>query len=157
MIYLAFRTKIWLRFDETQEELAVCSLPGSSFRLAETPVLASQPVFFGDIIDTTLLPDSSHRFDRVVAPAPFNHYSWFLSSKVSASHQLKAFAEEVESSGGHWEQIFGGLFHVHMPIESTFDGEVEMMRLLEAIRVAPREQLGKPLQGNRRLSHLKYL
>ncbi len=137
MIYLATRTKIWLRFDETtREELAVCSLPGSCFRLRETPVLASQAVYLGDIIDTTLLPDGSHRFERVLVPSPFTHYSWFISREASASNQLKYFVEAVESSGGDWEQIFGGVLHLHIPKGSTFDVEAEMSRVLEACRAS---------------------
>lgn len=133
MIYLAARTKIWLRFDEmTREELEVCLLPGSRLRLRETPVLASQAVYLGDIIDTTLLADGSHRFERVLVPAPFNHYSWFISREVAASNQLNSFFEAVKSSGGAWEKIFGGVLHLHIPKGSAFDVEGEMSRVCEA-------------------------
>jgi hypothetical protein len=158
MIYLALRTTIWLRFDETsQEELAAYSLPGSCFRLTETPVLASQPVYAGDIIDARLLPDGSHRFVRVLVPAPFNHYTWLLSPNVATSQQLKAFIEALESNGGDWEQVFGGLLHVHTPIASTFDVEVEMDRVLEAVRITPPNNPCRRPKGKRRLAHLKYL
>ncbi len=126
-------TTIQLRFDETSHEgVEVVPLGERRFRLQDTPVFATDSVFAGDVIEAAPLTDGTHRFVRVLERAPFRHYSWALPRGWSDSPERDTYIAQVEAAGGTWEQVFGGVLFVHIPIESSFDAEAELDRYLKS-------------------------
>ena len=124
---------IQLRFNETSYEgVGVVSLGGYRFRLEDTPLLAAHAAHAGDVIEADPLPDGTLRFVRVVERAPMRHYSWVLPRGWADSPDRDAYVARVESVGGTWEQVFGGVLLVHIPAGSEFDAEAELDRYLKS-------------------------
>ena len=127
------RMTIELRSDDLgYGSVDVVRLSERQFRLEDTPLLSSEPMYAGDVIETELLADGTHRFLRVVAQAPMRHYSWMVPRGWHDSPRRDAYIAKVEGAGGHWEQFMGGLLYVHLPLESPFDAEGELAQYLGA-------------------------
>ena len=125
--------RIQLRFDTTShEDLNVAPFATRQFRLLDTPLLSSEAVNAGDVIEAELLPDGTYRFLRIVERAPMRHYSWVVPQGWSESPGREAFMAKVEGAGGRWEHLLGGLLYVHIPVDSTFDPEAELDRYLSS-------------------------
>lgn len=126
-------TTIQLRFDDmSHEEVEVVPSGARRFRLQDTPAFATDPVFAGDVIEAAPLADGTHRFIRVLERAPLRHYSWVLPRGWSDSPVRDVYLARVEAAGGTWEQLFGGVLFVHIPVESSFDAEAELDRYLKS-------------------------
>jgi hypothetical protein len=130
---MADSTTIQLRFDAMRyESVDVVPLPARQFRLEHTPLLSSEPVYTGDVIEAEHLPDGIHQFLRVVERAPMRHYAWVVPRGWHDSPDRAAYVAKVENAGGRWEQVFGGVLRVHIPSESAFDPEAELDRHLRS-------------------------
>ena len=101
------------------------------FRLQESPLSATTPVYAGDLIEVEPRSDGSYRFARIVDAAPMRHHSWVVPWGWFESADAHAFMSSVEACGGTWEQSLGGLLHVHIPRAASFDAEVELDRYLK--------------------------
>ena len=130
---MADGTTIRLRFDETSHEtVEVVRVAACRFRLEDTPLLASEPVHLGDVIEAEPLPDGTHRFVGVVERAPMRHHAWVVWSGFPGSPDFEAFRRAVEGAGGRWELSLGGVLHAHVPTESGLDAEAELSRYLRS-------------------------
>jgi len=130
---MAESTTIRLHFDETSHEtVEVVPVGGPRFRLQDTPLSASEPVFAGDVIEIAARPDGRCRFVQVVERAPLRHYAWVVPRGWTESLEHREYLAQVEAVGGTWEQTMGGLLHVHIPIEASFDAEAELDRYLKS-------------------------
>jgi hypothetical protein len=130
---MAESTTIRLRFDEaTHETVEVIPVGGHRFRLQDTPLSATEPVFAGDVIEVASRPDGTFGFVRVFERAPLRHYSWVVPRGWAASVAHREYVAQVEAVGGTWEQVMGGLLHVHIPNEASFDAEAELDRYLKS-------------------------
>jgi hypothetical protein len=130
---MADSTTIPLRFDEASHEtVAVVPVGARRFRLKDTPVLATEPVFAGDVIEVAPESDGTCRFLRVLDRAPLRHHSWVVPRGWAESVARRAYLGQVEAVGGTWELAFGGLLHVHIPADASFDAEAELDRYLKS-------------------------
>jgi hypothetical protein len=86
----------------------------------------------GDVIEARRIPDGTHPFVRVAEWAPMRHYSWIVSQGWVESPTRDVYVAKVEGAGGRWEQAFGGVLHVHVPRESSFDPETELDQCLKS-------------------------
>jgi len=126
-------TTIRLRFDEaSHESVDVVPVGTHQFRLNDTPLLATEPVFAGDVIEAVVQADGTSRFVRVLEYAPLRHYSWVVPRNWVESAARDAYVARVEAVGGTWEQSLGGLLHVHIPVEASFDADAELDRYLKS-------------------------
>ena len=102
----------------------VVSLGGNRYRLDATPLLVDleEPVWLGDIVDLEPLDNGVLLFRGMVSKSPWRHSDWVLSPQASA---VKAFKHALETAGGKWEQVLGGLFIIHLPPDSAFDPDLE--------------------------------
>ncbi len=107
----------------SEQTMDVTPLEGNLYRLEVTPVFVEQQLFLGDIIEAETQEDGVLSFRRLVTPSPWCHWQWFLSRATVESPAFEALKEAIEEQGGKWEQVFGGLFFVHLPKESRFDPE----------------------------------
>jgi hypothetical protein len=125
--------QIKLRFDDdSHENVQVTELAPGHIRLQDTPLLAPEPVYSGDIIEAEQLPDGTYRYLRVLERAPMRHYSWLVPRSFVESPAYRAFASEIERAGGHWEGVAGGTLHAHLPQASILDAEAVLRRYLSS-------------------------
>ena len=128
---MADTTTVRLRLDEaSQEQIEAVLLTAHRLRLEETPLLGSEPIHAGDIVEVDRLPDGTYQFLRVIDRAPMRHYAWVVPEGWHDSPDRDAYVAKVEAAGGRWEQTFGGLLRVHVPLDSAFDAEAELDRYL---------------------------
>lgn len=124
---------IRLRFDEaSHESVTVTRVADRQFRLEHTPLLSPEPLHAGDVVEADALPDGTHRFRRVVRRGAMRHYSWVVPRAWADSEDRDAYVAKVEATGGRWEQVMGGVLHVHIPTDSDFDAAAELGRYLKS-------------------------
>jgi hypothetical protein len=87
-------------------------------------------VYAGDVIEAELLADGIYHFLGVVERAPLRHHSWVVPRGWLESPHRDAYIASVESVGGTWEQVLGGVLYVHIPAEVDFDAEAELDKYL---------------------------
>ena len=122
-----------LRFEDSgYETVEVSETNPERFQLETTPVLAPVPVYLGDLIEATEQADGTHRFVRVVAPAPMRHASWVVPRSFVESADYRAFNEAVHAAGGKVECVMGGVLYAHVPESSSFDASAELGRYLSS-------------------------
>ena len=127
--------EIRLSFDAASHEtVEATALAPGRFRLEDTPLLAPEPVYAGDVVEADPRPDGTYRFRRVADAAPMRHYSWVVARAFTESPAFRAYTEAVVAAAGRWEGAFGGLLLVHVPRDSAFDAEGELSRYLAAAR-----------------------
>jgi hypothetical protein len=125
--------EIRLRFDEnTHETVDAVEVSPGHFRLEATPLFAGKPLYLGDVIQATPLPDGTHRFINVVGRAPMRHHSWVVPRSFAEWTDREAFARAVEAAGGRVESVMGGILYVHVPENSSFDATAELDRYLSS-------------------------
>lgn len=121
-----------LSFDEHGREieiLDVIRVDEDKYRIEETPIF-NPAVTMGDVIRVRE-EHGIYYYVETVEKSPFRRMAWLLSKETVISAEIAAVKERITVSGGKWEQIFGGLFVVHMPKSSVIDVETEMNRLIE--------------------------
>ena len=125
--------EIRLRFDDHgHETLEALELTPARFRLEATPVLAHKPIYLGDVIQTTPLPDGTHRFVELVEPAAMRHYSWVVPRSFLSSPDYLAFTRALEAASGRIELLMGGVLYVHVPKDISFDAAAELDHYLSS-------------------------
>ena len=111
------------------QSVDVTPLEGNLYRLEETPVFIEQQLFLGDVIEAETHEDGVLYFHRMITPSPWLHWQWLLSRVTVESPAFATLKEAIEEQGGKWEQVFDGLFFVHLPKESRFDPETALQKL----------------------------
>jgi hypothetical protein len=106
------RTRIVLANGDT-EELLVTPLGGDLYRLEESSLLGEAR--YHDVIRAKRLDDGGLQFSAVETPSGLVMQSWILSEQIINTSDFQDILEQVMTSGGNWEQAFGGLLLVHTP------------------------------------------
>ncbi len=123
--------EIRLRFDDHgHETVEALELSPARFRLEATPVFARKPVYLGDVIQATPLPDGTHRFVELIERARMRHHSWVVPRSFVSSPDYLAFTRAVEAAGGLVEVVMGGVLYAHVPDDASFDAAAELDRYL---------------------------
>ena len=127
--------EIRLSFDAASHEaVETTELAPGRFRLEDTPLLATEPVYAGDVVEAEPRPDGTYRFSRVAEAAPMRHFSWVVARAFTESPDFRAYTDAVIAAGGRWEGALGGLLFVHVPRDAAFDAEGELSRRLASAR-----------------------
>lgn len=108
----------------------VTPLEKNLYRLDATPVFVDVEVSFGDIIEAEVQANGVLRFRRVAVRSPWHHWSWVLSKDTVESAPFQAFQQAIETYGGVWERVFGGVFFVHLPPDTDFDPDAALDQVI---------------------------
>jgi hypothetical protein len=57
-----------------------------------------------------------------------------ISERVTQADEFAAYCEAVIREEGMWERLFKGFLIVHVPVESSFDPERELDRVIERVK-----------------------
>lgn len=118
-------------FDELGREIEVLDVTpvaADKYRIEETPIF-NPGIALGDIIRVKEKQGISYYVETVQKSA-YRRYAWLLSKEAASSREIGDFKQFIKETGGKWEQIFGGLFVIHMPKNTAVDAEAEMSRIL---------------------------
>lgn len=114
--------EVRISFEEGRVETSyVTPLGKNLYRLEVTPVLVEIEVSFGDIIEAEMQADGVLRFCRVATRSQWRHWDWLLSKNAVESAAFIALQQAIEEHGGAWERVFGGMFFIHLPPDTSFD------------------------------------
>lgn len=118
-------------FDERGSEievLDVTQVERDTYRIEETPIF-NPGIFVGDIIRVKE-EQGVHYYQETVRKSTLKRHAWLLTEQAAYSPIVAAFRQRVNEAGGSWEQIFGGLIVIHIPVPSSLNVEEEMGRIL---------------------------
>ncbi len=99
------------------EDLLLQQLGPALFLLEESSLLGHG--FYHDSFRATPNQDGSLQFDRVVTPSGLCTNTWILSQSLIESDEIRAVLSDVMALGGNWEQAFGGVLLVHLPLAAV--------------------------------------
>lgn len=125
-------TELHICFDEQGRDieiLDVTSVDRDKYRIEETPIF-NPGVTMGDIIRVKE-EQGVYYYLETVQKSHFKRYAWLLSREAVNSVDIAAFKERITRNDGKWEQIFGGLFIIHIPKDTVINVEEEMNRVIE--------------------------
>jgi hypothetical protein len=118
-------------------ELEVTQLEPNRFRLEEGAFL----MFDGglhDIIEADLQDDGSFLFRGVIEKSPWQRFDLVLSKEQAESDAFKEqLFRTVESHGGTWETMFGGLVSLYLPQGILFDLQKQIASIAEDLLSNP--------------------
>jgi hypothetical protein len=133
-------------------ELEVTQLAPNRFRLEEGAFL----MFDGglhDIIEADLQDDGSYLFRGVIEQSTWQKFDFVLSKKHAESDAFKErLFRTVESLGGTWETMFGGLVNLYLPQGVQFNLQEQIASITEELRSNPgkMESSGISFRGDQR-------
>ena len=84
---------------------------------------------YRDIIEATTLKPNVLKFVRVAERASLRKYDWVLSRDSVGSEGLRKVLLRVESEGGHWDRVFGGILVIYIPTTSPYDPTGDMKQI----------------------------
>jgi hypothetical protein len=87
------------------------------FLCVETPMFCEPPIWFGELVDASPLPDGTYVFRHMVEPYLMHHFEWSGAFRGHNSPE----SEAILACGGEWEDM--GLMLpilVHIP-EGSFE------------------------------------
>lgn len=87
----------------------------------------------GDIIEAELLSDGTYRFVRVLEPSGNLVRNFLLARSIVESAAFARLCSEVESVGGTWERMMGGVVYFHLPSYSSFDIDAELDTVISSV------------------------
>lgn len=85
---------------------------------------------FGDTIEAHPLKSGALRFVKVVERAKLKRFDRVVSREVAESAGLAEILSKIESEGGHWERVFGGILIAYVPEVSPYDPTEDFDRLI---------------------------
>jgi hypothetical protein len=109
------RAKIVFENGDSEEHLVV-PLGSDLYRLEETSFWGEMRYL--DVIRAATCDDGALLFEEVITRSELATESWVLSKEVLASREMHEILDLVMTTGGNWEQAFGGILIVHIPKES---------------------------------------
>lgn len=119
-------------FDDQGREIEILDVTPVSqdkYRIEETPIF-NPGIALGDIIRVKEKQGVSY-YVETVQKSGYQRHAWLLSKEAAFSQDIKDFTQLVTEHGGRWEQIFGGLFVIHMPRNTIIQVDLEMTRIIE--------------------------
>jgi hypothetical protein len=111
------------------EILDVTPVGKDKFRIEETPIF-NPGVTMGDIIRVKE-EQGIYYYQETVQKSHFKRYAWLLSKEAVDSAVIAAFKQRITENEGKCEQIFGGLFVIHIPKHTLIDVDGEMNRIIK--------------------------
>ena len=125
-----------LHFDNGDfEELLLTRLGADLYRCEESSLL--DEIRYRDMIRAIEMRDGSLLFVRVEQPSELTTHEWLLSESILQTDECRAPLEAVMSSGGNWEQAFGGIWLLHTAPD---DAEAFSNRVKAVTANKPNEQ-----------------
>lgn len=67
---------------------------------------------------------------ETIQKSDYIRYSWLLSKEISESIEIEQFKNRILHLKGKWEQIFGGVLVVNLPLDTEYDVNEEINRLI---------------------------
>jgi hypothetical protein len=118
----------YLIFDDpgAMEQVAVRPLGLNLYRLAEAPLMLSEELELGTVVEAERDSDGVLRITRVVESSSLEVSEYLLDHRVRDSRLFKVFCEKLEEAGGEWELIKGAWLRIHLPPDSSFDAKAEL-------------------------------
>jgi len=104
----------------TLVDIDVTAIYENHYRLNEAPTLIEDVGIF-DVIETEKIDESKIKFVRVSESADWTTYSWAIPKITAESESLTEALRTVETNGGKWDRVFGGLLNVYIPPGSDYD------------------------------------
>ncbi|MCA0757441.1 DUF4265 domain-containing protein [Paenibacillus sp. N4] len=123
-----------LSFDGTGREIEIIDvshLGKDTFQIEENPVFTEQ-IAYGDIIRVRWMDDVAI-YIETVKKSEYTRYNWLLSKEVIYSIELRMLKNKILEWSGKSEQVFGGIFIVNMPTQSTVDIHEEVQKVIQAV------------------------
>jgi hypothetical protein len=111
------------------EILDVTPVGKDKFRIEETPIF-NPGVTMGDIIRVKE-EQGIYYYQETVQKSHFKRYAWLLSKEAVDSAVIATFKQRITENEGKCEQIFGGLFVIHIPKHTLIDVDGEMNRIIK--------------------------
>ncbi|AIQ73777.1 MULTISPECIES: DUF4265 domain-containing protein [Paenibacillus] len=115
------------------EILDVTPFGKDKFRIEETPIF-NPAVTMGDIIQVKE-ENGVYYYQETVQKSPFKRYAWLLSKEAVDSTAIADFKHRIIENEGKCELIFGGLFVIHIPKNTSIDVDGEMNRIIERFEI----------------------
>ena len=56
-----------------------------------------------------------------------------LPKNIIESQEFENLKKDVENEGGDWEIVFGGIFIVHLPKESSYDVHKNLQKVFDTV------------------------
>jgi hypothetical protein len=111
------------------EVLDVTQVDVDMYRIEETPIF-NPGISMGDIIRVRE-ERGVYYYQETVRKSNLKRHAWLLTQKAACSPEINTFKGRVTGSGGYWEQIFGGLVVIHIPMNSALDAQAEMELIIQ--------------------------
>ena len=106
-----------------------------------------------DITEADLQDDGSYVFRGVIEPSPWQRFDFVLSKEQAESDAFKEqLFKAIESLGGTWETMFGGLVCLYLPQGIQFNLQEQIVAITKDLRSDPQkvEHRKSPFHGERR-------
>ncbi|CAM4013060.1 DUF4265 domain-containing protein [Paenibacillus alkaliterrae] len=127
--------QLHLCFDGTGNEVEVIDvtqLDDITFKIEENPVF-TEKVSYGDIIKVRWMKDVA-LYIETIKKSKFTRYNWLLSKEVIHSLELKILKNKIREWKGKSEQVFGGIFIVNLPANSSIDIHDEVQKVIQTVQ-----------------------
>lgn len=111
------------------EILDVTPVGKDKYRIDETPIF-NPGITMGDIIRVKE-EKGIYYYQETVQKSHFKRYAWLLSKEAVNSSEIAAFKQRILENEGKYEQIFGGLFVIHIPKSTLMNIDQEMNWIIE--------------------------
>jgi hypothetical protein len=104
----------------TGEGVTVTRLGKDRYRI-ESPILMSENVTVGDIIEAIEVKNGELEYRRVLEESRWNVFEFAIEESLIETDGLKRILEQVNSVGGHWDRLFGGVLVICLPPDAAYD------------------------------------
>ncbi|MNZ68403.1 hypothetical protein D3C78_866680 [compost metagenome] len=127
--------QLHLSFDGEGKEvevLDVTEMEENIYKIEENPVF-TEKVSYGDVIKVRKAKDIAI-YIETVKKSRFKRYNWLLSKEVIHSFELRILKSKIAQWHGKCEQVFGGIFIVNLPANSTIDINEEVQKVIKMVQ-----------------------
>ncbi|MBB3068106.1 hypothetical protein FHS14_001082 [Paenibacillus baekrokdamisoli] len=111
------------------EILDVTQIDVDTVRMEENPIFTDR-VSFGDIIKVREDKDTYH-YIETLKKSKLARYTWLLTKEASESQALMELKNQVMRMNGNFQQVFGGLVIINVPVDSEFNVEEAINNIVE--------------------------
>ena len=106
---------------------------GDKHYLAEESAISlgesEQIIRYGDVIEVERRSEHEVLFLRILQPSPYQTSTCIISSGLVFTPAFSEFRERLNEAGGKCEVVFGGMLIVHLPPETLFDLDQQLVRM----------------------------
>jgi hypothetical protein len=126
--------EIWVVKRWEREKTYGVALGGGRYRITATALTMPGRIRPGAVVETHIAADGTREFLGMVSHSPLRSASMLLDRTAIDSVELEAFKSRIVAAGGQWEQVFGGIFLIHVPRGSDIDPRAEIAGLQRSYR-----------------------